>query len=268
MGVEVVVSVAQPFSGPDLEVVMATCNGALYLEDQLQSIWSQDLRPRRLLVLDDRSSDHTTRILDRWAQVHPEWLQQLSAPPCRLGPKRAFSQLLRASTAAYVALCDQDDVWKPERLSTGLALIKQEEHQRGGNPPLLFHSDAILIDFNGVPLPQSLWQWHRVSTGTPSMGSLALHNQITGCTVLCNRALLDHALPIPTKAILHDWWLALVACRLNGLIACSQKLLLHRRHGSNASGPVKRCGRPAPSMPSRVLQRWDQWIAVRSLRID
>lgn len=252
----------------DLEVVLATCNGALHLDAQLQSLWGQERRPNRLLVFDDGSSDETTTILERWCRAHPGWLQQLSPSPRKLGPRAAFAKLLQASRARYVALCDQDDVWRPERLSTGLALLRQEERKRGGNPPLLLHSDALLIDANGDALPQALWQWHRVSGNTPPLWSLALHNQVTGCTVVCNRALLERALPIPDHAVLHDWWLAMVACRLHGLIACPQKLLLHRRHGSNASGPVKRNAWPTPSLAARIQQRWRQWQSVRAITPD
>lgn len=103
--------------------------------------------------------------------------------------------------------------------------------------PLLLHSDALLIDADGQQLPGSLWQWHRVKRRAPKLWQLALRNQVTGCTVLCNRALLSLALPIPDTAVLHDWWLALLACREGGLLACPQPLLLHRRHDGNASGP-------------------------------
>jgi len=38
-----------------------------------------------------------------------------------------------------------------------------------------------------------------------------------GCTAVLNRACLDAALPIPREAVLHDWWLALVAMAAAGL---------------------------------------------------
>ena len=48
---------------PQLEVVLATCNGERFLEAQLQSLWEQQLRPQRLLVFDDGSSDATPALL-------------------------------------------------------------------------------------------------------------------------------------------------------------------------------------------------------------
>ena len=51
----------------------------------------------------------------------------------------------------------------------------------------------------------------------PDLSSLSaqlLSNTLTGCTSLMNRALLEKALPVPPEAIMHDWWLSLVASAL------------------------------------------------------
>ena len=103
---------------PQLEVVLATCNGERFLELQLQSLRDQQRRPERLLVLDDGSSDGTLSILERWQRLHPGWVQRLPAAPHRLGPTATFNRLLQASSAPCVALCDQDDIWHPNRLAT------------------------------------------------------------------------------------------------------------------------------------------------------
>ena len=95
----------------------------------------------------------------------------------------------------------------------------------------------------------------------PPLWRLALRNRITtGCTMLCNRSLLLQALPIPADAVLHDWWLALVACRCGGLIACPEPLLLHRRHGRNASGPCQHL-----PLHQRLRQRLRQWRALHRI---
>lgn len=228
-----------------LEVVLATCNGAAYLDRQLESLWGQQRRPDQVLVCDDSSSDDTPAILQRWQHQCPGWLKRIS-PACdqpnlhgpaprRLGPTAAFNQLLLASHAHYVALCDQDDVWFPERLATGLRLLQDAEARHGSGTPLLLHSDAQLIDASGHRLAGSLWQSHRCQ-GTPTrLVSLAQHNQVTGCTVLVNRELLRRALPIPAAAVFHDSWLALVARHSGELLACPVQLLAHRRHGGNSS---------------------------------
>lgn len=243
----------------NLEVVLATCNGARHLEAQLQSLSRQELRPDRVLVFDDHSSDGTGAILQSWAERHPDWLQLLPAQPQRLGARGAFAHLLQQSTAAHVALCDQDDVWQPQRLSTGMALLEKENLRRGGSAPLLLHSNAELIDEDGNRLGRALWNWHGVSERPPTLLSLGLRNQVSGCTVLMNRALLDQALPIPEEAVMHDHWLALIALKLDGLISCPTRLILHRRHHSNASGST----RGLYTRIRRGLQKLNQLNAVQ-----
>lgn len=243
----------------NLEVVLATCNGERHLEAQLQSLNWQKLRPDHVLVFDDRSSDGTGAILQRWAERHPGWVQLLPTCPRRLGPREAFNHLLQHSTAAYVALCDQDDLWLPQRLSVGMTLLQEETLRRGGPVPLLLHSNAELIDIEGNTLNSTLWSWHGVSERPPTLLSLGLRNQVSGCTVLLNRTLLDQALPIPEEAVMHDHWLALIALQLGGLISCPTPLIRHRRHNSNASGPA---GRLRTRM-KRNLQKLSQLNALR-----
>jgi GT2 family glycosyltransferase len=245
-----------------LEVVLATCNGAAFLDPQLESLWRQQRRPDRVLVFDDSSSDDTPAILQRWQRQCPGWLERIR-PACdqpqRLGPAAAFNQLLLASRAPYVALCDQDDLWFPERLATGLCQLQDAETRHGSGTPLLLHSDAQLIDASGHRLAGSLWHSHRCQGTPPGLVSLAQHNQVTGCTVLMNRALLQRALPIPAAAVFHDSWLALVARHGGELLACPEQLLAHRRHGSNSSDGRGRRG-------ASIRLAWQRWQAKQRQR--
>ena len=249
---------------PNVDVVLATWNGAPYLEQQLKSLERQSLRPTRVLVHDDGSTDGTLSILDRWIQAHRGWIELLAPLDSRLGPTQAFSRLLLASQAAYIALCDQDDIWSVDRLKVGLSQLqaKEAKSKLGQQQPLLLHSDATLIDAQGHQLNHSLWQWHQVNPQNCSLVRLAQRNQVTGCTILCNRSLLQRALPIPNEVVLHDWWLALVACHQHGLIACPQRLIKHRRHGANHSGPHKQKEQLTQPLIERFNSRRRQWLCL------
>ena len=60
-------------------------------------------------------------------------------------------------------------------------------------------------------------------------------NQVTGCAMLVNRALLQAALPLPGSALMHDWWCALLAAG-GGRQFVDQALVLYRQHGANQLG--------------------------------
>ena len=51
----------------DYEVLLATHNGVKYLEEQLDSIASQTIPPRRIIISDDCSSDNTIDLLRSWS---------------------------------------------------------------------------------------------------------------------------------------------------------------------------------------------------------
>ena len=79
----------------------------LLLEEQVASIHLQTW-PQRLLVRDD-STDGTLTLIQRLEQRYGDWLRVLL--PMETGCIGNINRLLAATTAPYVALADQDDVW-------------------------------------------------------------------------------------------------------------------------------------------------------------
>jgi hypothetical protein len=220
---------------PSVEVVLPTYNGVRFLEAQLASIDAQTLRPARVLLRDDGSSDGTTTLITKLQGRYGTWLQVLPADG-PLGCSANVNRLLQFSTAAYVALADQDDVWLPNKLECSFARMQQLEQLEGVETPLLVHGDLELMDEHGRRLGMSYWCRQRLNPHRIEMMDLALTNVVTGCTVLLNRALLEQALPIPEEAMVHDWWLAQVA-RVRGRIGIVNSAgVLYRQHQTNALG--------------------------------
>ena len=54
-----------------IEVVMPTYNGVLFVEEQIKSIFNQTIRPSRLLVRDDCSTDGTLELLFCLKRLYP-----------------------------------------------------------------------------------------------------------------------------------------------------------------------------------------------------
>ncbi len=218
-----------------IEVVLPTFNGAAYLAEQVASIHQQTLRPQRLLVRDDGSSDGTQALLAELRQHYGSWLHWL---PCEtnLGCSANVNRLLEATEAPYVALADQDDVWLPHKLEASLALLQQVERRHGIETPMIVHSDLELIDAAGLLLGKTFIQSARLDPLRTDPKNLALTNVVTGCTVLLNRMLLQKALPIPGEAMMHDWWLALVASCFGQIVFLPDPTVLYRQHGGNVLG--------------------------------
>ena len=66
--------------------------------------------------------------------------------------------------------------------------------------------------------------------------NLLIQNAITGCTVMINRKLAQMCLPIPDKAIMHDWWIGLVATQFGKIGYLDEVTIKYRQHASNTIG--------------------------------
>lgn len=222
---------------PTIDVVLATYQGEQFLGEQLASIAAQTRMPSRLLVADDGSTDHTCAIIEDFARHAPfpvVWVGRDHVG----GAAANFARLLAATSAELVLLCDQDDRWLPHRLAHLVAAyLALGQHDV---PRLMVH-DLSLIDAAGVAIGPSFW---RHQAFVPAHGSqfatLLVMNSFPGCAMACNRALLQRALPIPNEAIMHDWWLALVAGGCGTITVLDQPLAAYRLHATNAVGaPVQ-----------------------------
>ncbi len=217
-----------------IQVLLATYNGQDYVEALLESILAQTL-DCEILVRDDGSIDGTRAVLSRYAQR----LSILDDEFGNVGPRENFNLLLRASSAPYLALADQDDVWAADRLEAGMDIMIELEKRFGQEHPVLVHSDLRVCDANGDELYSSLWKFQRLDPSVKSFSRLLVQNNVTGCSALLNRALLDWALPVPQEAVMHDWWLALVASSVGAIGVVDRPLVHYRQHGRNQFGAVR-----------------------------
>lgn len=236
-------------SDPDVLVLLPVYNGERFLRQQLDSILSQDCN-FRLLVHDDGSQDGSLFILKEYAARFPAEITLLQDTPGNLGACAAFALLMRhalfslqaSSRPVWVALADQDDIWHPQRLSSGVTVMQQAEAGRSWHP-VLVHSDLRLIDARGEDIAPSLMRYQGLNPHGTCFSKQILVNTVTGCTVLMNAALLQRALPIPEQAMMHDWWLSLVASCFGSILYIERPLVSYRQHASNTLG-ARRYTRP------------------------
>src|SRR5262245_36412717 len=120
-------------------VALCTHNGAAYIADQLASLAAQSRRPDELVVRDDASEDDTPAIVQAFAARAP-FPVRFERHASRLGSTRNFDGAIAACTGDLIALCDQDDVWRADKLSA-------IERRFGGQPGVgMVFSDADLVD--------------------------------------------------------------------------------------------------------------------------
>ncbi|MEO9089396.1 MAG: glycosyltransferase family 2 protein [Rhodanobacter sp.] len=227
---------------PRLSIVMCTFNGGSYLQQQLDSLLLQSLLPDEIVIGDDGSTDATLGLL----QTFRERAEQagidvrLNQNPRNLGYVENFTVGLRQSSGELVFLCDQDDVWHPDKLARMAAAF-------GHDPSLLLlHSDARLVDAQSASLHCSMFEAlqltaqekQKIHAGA-AFEVVLRRSFVTGATTALRRELIDLALPVASGWI-HDEWLAAVASAVGRLDFIDEALIDYRQHGANQIGARKR----------------------------
>ena len=112
---------------PKVTVLLAAYNGELYLSNQINSIQNQTLKPNKIIINIDRSIDETVAIIEGYRAKSSE-IEILSSNN-RFGSAAAnFINLIidaDLSDADYIALSDQDDVWREEKLERAIQKLQQ-----------------------------------------------------------------------------------------------------------------------------------------------
>ena len=219
---------AQGSAGPRVAIAMATYNPPPeLLTAQLDSIRAQSHGNWSCVISDDCSQpEHYARIE---AAIAGDDRFVVSRASSRLGFYRNFERALSLvpNDVEYVALADQDDVWRPEKLAALLAVI-------GGAQ--LVYSDARVVTADGE-LISSTW-WSRRHNNHTDLLSLLVANSVTGAASLIPRSLLDSALPFPPAqfAHFHDHWLALTALSLGDIAFVPEPLYDYVQHREASLG--------------------------------
>lgn len=219
-----------------IEVALATYNGARFLPELLNSLARQTRMPDLIRVGDDGSSDETLPLLAS-LRAGGMPIEVLEDGGCGLGAAANFGRVLAHCNADYVLLADQDDVWHPEKIEKLTVLLESVEGQEGASLPILVYSDARLVHQNGDFMAESAAGFQGFCLGSGlHFHRMLVQNVVPGCTMMFNRALLEAALPVPAEAVMHDWWLLLVASGLGRVAMLDTPLVDYRQHDQNTLG--------------------------------
>jgi O-antigen biosynthesis protein len=227
---------------PDFCVVLPVYRPDLrQLEAQIASVSGQKVASVHVVfVVSDRSSSGAIRELAASAGLTfslVEPVQDLDAP--RAVEAGLYRALRIGGPDTLFALCDQDDIWHPDRLERGRAALTDSS-------AALAHSDARLVDGAGAVLHPSMFRFEG-RLRHPGLRGLLMRNAVTGMTVTMRRKLVELALPFPPQAgvhFYHDLWLALLAEATDGIALIPDALVDYRQHGGNVMGAIDRRNAP------------------------
>lgn len=222
-----------------VSVALCTFNGERFLPDQLASVRAQERLPDELVACDDGSTDRSVELLRAFAAESP-FRVRVEVNPTRLGSSDNFARAASLCTGDLVALCDQDDVWLPEKLGT-------LERALAADPGAGFaFSDADVVDEGLKPLGYTLWravrfggaERRRFAAGE-GFECLLRRYRVTGATMMFRAALRDLVLPVPAGWV-HDAWFGLVLSAVGRGVLVPTPLIQYRRHADQQHGAALR----------------------------
>lgn len=239
-----------------VQVLLSTYNGGKYLEEQLESILKQDYPDISVLIRDDGSSDHTLNIIKKYVEYDSR-ISYYSG--VNIGVINSFFDLMKNAdiTADYFAFSDQDDVWKPNKISK--AIVKLEGNHQD---PILYCSDTELVNEELDPIKSHI----KKARITPGFGNALVENVCVGCTCVFNLKLLELVKNhIPDYTIMHDWWLYLSASAFGKVVYDENAYILYRQHSGNVMGMRLNY---IEEFKSRVKNFKKIYINIRSQALD
>lgn len=212
-----------------ISICLATYNGERYIKEQLDSLCAQTYKDIEILIQDDNSSDATVDIIKSYQKKYDNI--HLFRNESNIGYIKNFESLIKKAQGAYIALCDQDDIWVENKLELLLENIKTNS---------LIYSNSLLIDAHGKSLGKTLKDKLKnnfISSKEPL--NFLYDNSVSAHALLFKKELLETLFPFP-KHIYFDAWIALNAANANGVKYLDKELVLYRQHDANTLGNVQK----------------------------
>ena len=230
----------------DIVILLATYNGEKYLEQQLKSLFEQSFQDFRLVVHDDGSTDSTTDIINTYRDKYPDKIEIFYGNSCG-GPKENFLWMLNRVEADYYLLCDQDDVWLPNKLQESLDTIWLTENEGKSNEkaiePVCVFTDMSVVDEELNNISDSFIRYIGRLPSNTAYTQILIDNPAAGCTMCFNRSLRDLVVSLVpeidlTKIPMHDALILEIAAIMGKVVVIDKPLAYYRQTVHNTMGAV------------------------------
>lgn len=218
-------------SKDSISIALCTYNGERFLQEQLDSLAAQTRLPDEVVVGDDGSTDGTMEILERWAETVP-FPVRIQKNENSLKAAGNFYATIERCTGDLIFLCDQDDVWLPEKLEKMTDIFARRPEVG------LMYCQADTIDQNGQPLGVSrskISRAHIMVSGWPLISPFCVrHNNPPGCCAAIRTSCVLLILPF-NRNFPHDMFFYLRLPAVSEIVTLPEPLIRYRFHGNNVS---------------------------------
>ncbi len=231
-----------PSGSPGLvSVLVPTFNQAGFLTESLESIAAQTYASGglELIVIDDASTDATPDVLARLRDT-ATFRERFAGGiviernPTNRGAHRSLNRALELARGEYVAICNSDDRFVPERLAVLVPLLETPG-------AMLAFSAVRMIDRAGRDITDEDWLASRLSHTQrsigmyPSVGFALLRSNVALSTgnFVFRRALVDRIGGFRLLPYCHDWDFLLRSLTIAEPVYSPRILYEYRIHDAN-----------------------------------
>ena len=217
-----------------ISVVMACHNGTAYIEKQLLSVAAQTRLPDEVIICDDCSDDGTAELCENFIKEHKLSGWQVYKNAHNMGFCLNFFGAMEKAKGDIVFLCDQDDIWLPEKIEKMAAEMEKDKEI------LCLACRYDIIDKNDNLLPRSSVRYAEFKEQDKftdiTVNSLIGCSWIRGFSMCYSSALKPYLKPLELKDLLaHDWLINITAAGAGKARFINTVLTNYRSHGNNAS---------------------------------
>ena len=118
---------SETLNKPIVSVIIIFYNTENFLEEAIESVFSQTYNEWELLLVDDGSTDRSNVIAQQYAKKYPLKVRYLNHPGNQNRGKPASRNLgIRKASGEYIAFLDADDIWYPAKLEQQVAILETE----------------------------------------------------------------------------------------------------------------------------------------------
>lgn len=252
-----------------ISVALAAYNGEKYIEAQLDSLRLQTRRADQLIIRDDCSADSTLEVCARYIRKYSlDWT--LVRAEKNGGYRENFRESVALCNGDWVILCDQDDIWEPQKLA------RFEQIATAHPDACAIACSFSCIDGQGAPiaLPDAPGRANHglIPFAMPSGATrlplehypelFLVQNIAMGCCMGFSSAVCERYLRLTECGFPHDWELALMASLQGNVYFTDEELIRYRLHGKNTIGLPGLFPENAPKRPSadgrrKVMDEFD-----------
>lgn len=224
-----------------ISVALATFNGEKFIRKQLSSLINQTLNVNEVIITDDNSSDNTVAIIHNFIKNYENKIDfSFKINNKNQGYIKNFYNTLKRATGDIIFLCDQDDIWEPDKVESICNLFKTNKKVSAVSTAYDFidkdDNKIIIPNFSGVQHMDIEKKLKRRTYVKVSEIETIKANPSPGCTSAISSYIRDYYIKNASLIIPHDWEINIYSAKMGGLYFYNKKLVLYRIHDSNTIG--------------------------------